>query len=186
MRSEGFSSKKCGGTGQAVLDGDAVLCLYDVIGSYVDSDDNIRIIKSIRRHLQPGGKALISVMNFDLTYRKARHFFNLRKEPNRLLQLRPSTIMERTGDVFHPDYYMIDEATEIVYRKERFTEGSELPTQLLVRDRRYRRSDIAAQCTINGLRVLWARYVRAGQWEVELAPEDDNAKEILLLCEAAD
>ncbi|HNY39005.1 MAG TPA: bifunctional N-acetyltransferase/class I SAM-dependent methyltransferase, partial [Bryobacteraceae bacterium] len=114
---------------------DAVLCLYDVIGSYVDSEDNIRIIRSIRRHLRPGGKALISVMNFDLTYRKARHFFNLKKEPNRLLQLPPSTIMEKTGNVFNPDYYMIDEATEIVYRKEQFAEGSDLPAQLLVRDR---------------------------------------------------
>lgn len=165
---------------------DAVLCLYDVIGSYVDAEDNARIIKSIRRHLRPGGKALISVMNFDLTYRKARYFFNLKTEPNRLLQLAPSTIMETTGNVFNPDYYMIDDMTEIVYRKEQFRQGSDLPAQLLVRDRRYRRSDIAAQCMLNGLSVLWSRYVRAGQWDVALSPEDDNAKEILLLCEATD
>jgi hypothetical protein len=37
-----------------------------------------------------------------------------------------------------------------------------------------------------GLDVLWSRYVKAGQWDVELNAEDDNAKEVLLLCEARD
>jgi len=79
---------------------------------------------------------------------------------------------------------MIDEFTEIVYRKEQFKQGSDLPVQLLVRDRRYRRRDIEAMCMKAGLGVLWSRYVRAGQWDVELDAEDDNAKEILVLCEA--
>jgi hypothetical protein len=123
-------------------------------------------------------------MNFDLTYRRARRFFDLAKEPNRLLQLPASTTMETTGNVFNPDYYMIDDVTEIVYRKEQFTQGSDLPAELLVRDRRYRRRDIIAMCMRAGLNVLWSRYVRAGQWEIELSPEDEDAKEILLLCEA--
>ena len=123
-------------------------------------------------------------MNFDLTYRRARHFFTLTKQPNRLLQLPASTTMETTGNVFNSDYYMIDEVTEIVYRKEQFTQGSELPVQLLVRDRRYRRRDIEGMCMTAGLDIVWSRYVRAGQWEVELSPDDDNAKEILLLCRA--
>ena len=165
---------------------DAVLCLYDVIGSYADDNENVRIINSIRRHLRRGGKALMSVMNFDLTYRRARHFFTLRKEPNRLLQLPASATMETSGNVFNPDYYMIDEMTEIVYRKEQFTRGTDLPAQLLVRDRRYRRRDIEAMCMVAGLDVVWSRYVRAGQWDVELNAEDDNAKEILLLCRARD
>jgi hypothetical protein len=41
-------------------------------------------------------------------------------------------------------------------------------------------------CIVNGLAVLRTRYVRAGQWDVDLDPEDDNAKEILLICEARD
>jgi len=81
---------------------------------------------------------------------------------------------------------MIDDVTEIVYRKEQFTQGSDLPAQLLVRDRRYRRREITALCIVNGLNVLWSRYVRAGHWDVPLAPDDDNAKEILLLCEATE
>jgi hypothetical protein len=128
----------------------------------------------------------MSVMNFDLTFRRARHLFTLKKEPNRLLQLPASATMETSGNVFNPDYYMIDEVTEIVYRKEQFTRGTDLPAQLLVRDRRYRRRDIEAMCMVAGLDVLWSRYVRAGQWDVELNAEDDNAKEILLLCQSRD
>jgi hypothetical protein len=122
-------------------------------------------------------------MNFDLTLRRARHLFSLRKEPNRLLELVASATMETTGNVFNPEYYMIDELTEIVYRKEQFNRGGELPVQLLVRDRRYRRRDIEAMCT-KGLSIVWSRYVRAGRWEVGVNPEGDDAREILLLCEA--
>ena len=94
--------------------------------------------------------------------------------------------METSGNVFNPDYYMIDERTEIVYRREQFTQGTDLPVQLLVRDRRYRSRDIEAMCLRAGLDIHWTRYVRAGHWDVELSPEDDNAKEILLLCEVRD
>lgn len=165
---------------------DAVICLYDVIGSYARLEDNKEIVRSIRRHLKHGGRALISVMNFDLTEKRAKHLFTLSKDPNRLLQLPASTTMEDTGDVFHPDYYMIDSVTEIVYRKEQFKEGSDLPVELLVRDRRFRRRDIEALCMTEGLHVIWSHYVRSGQWDVALEAEDDRAKEILLLCEALD
>src|ERR1022692_1977776 len=40
---------------------DAVLCLYDVIGSFADEAENQRILQSIRRHLRSGGRALLSV-----------------------------------------------------------------------------------------------------------------------------
>ena len=105
---------------------DAVLCLYDVIGSFADEAENQRILRSIRRHLRSGGRALLSVMNLELTYRRARHLFSLQKEPNRLLDLPSSDTMEATGNVFNRDYYMIDEMTDIVYRKEQFTKGTEL------------------------------------------------------------
>ena len=162
---------------------DAVLCLYDVIGSFANDRDNELIVRGIRRHLRPGGRALLSVMNFDLTNRRARYRFSLTKEPNRLLELPASTTMERTGEVFNPDYYMIDDITEIVYRKEQFKKGNDLPTQLLVRDRRYRRRDIEAMCMKAGLDIIWSRYVHAGQWDNELYTDDDHAKEILVLCQ---
>lgn len=162
---------------------DAVLCLYDVIGSYADADENAQILRTIRRHLRPGGRVMISVMNLDLTINRALHRFRLSKEPNRLLDLEPSATMESTGDVFDPRYYLVDEAEGVVYRKEQFKEGEELPVELLVRDRRYRRRDIEAICMNAGLSVLWSRFVRAGHWDEELDRDDDHAKEILLLCE---
>jgi hypothetical protein len=125
-------------------------------------------------------------MNLELTYRRARHLFSLMKEPNRLLELPASDTMESSGNVFNPDYYMIDEVTDIVYRKEQFTKGTDLPVQLLVRDRRYRRPEITAMCMKAGLTVLWSRYVRAGEWDKELGTDDDHAKEILVLCEASE
>jgi 2-polyprenyl-3-methyl-5-hydroxy-6-metoxy-1,4-benzoquinol methylase/GNAT superfamily N-acetyltransferase len=164
---------------------DAVIALYDIIGTYADDGENKRIIQNISKHLKPNGKALISVMNLDLTARKAKHFFALNDEPDRLLKLAPSQTMERTGDIFNPEYYMIGTTTSVVYRKEQFAAGSELPVELIVRDRRYRKSDIEDLCRSSGLDVLWARCVRAGAWQTSLECSDDHAKEILLLCRKA-
>jgi len=161
---------------------DAILCLYDVVGSFADQKDNIRILKNIERHLKPGGVALISVMNMALTVDRGKNFFSLSKEPDRLLSLKPSHTMEKTGDIFDPDYYLIDEETMVVYRKEQFDAGTSLPTEVIVRDRRYYTEDIEAHCRNAGLDVVWSRFVRAGDWQQSLALNDRKAKEILLLC----
>jgi len=161
---------------------DAVICLYDVIGSYADDSDNRLIVEAIARHLKPGALALLSVMNFELTNSRAKHFFSLAEEPNRLLELKPSQTMEQTGDVFNPDFYMIDRETRVVYRKEQFAEGTELPVQLVVRDRRYTTKEIEDMCKAAGLEVVWSRCVRSGYWHEALNPGDKHAKEILVLC----
>jgi len=161
---------------------DAVICLYDVIGSYVDDSDNIQIIQNIYNHLKPKGMALISVMNYDLTKALAINFFSLSKEANKLLKLQASRTMETTGNIFNPNYYMIDTDNEIIYRKEQFHVGESMPEELLVRDKRYSMEKIIDICEGVGLEVLWARYVGAGKWEVPLQPTDKKAKEILLLC----
>jgi len=90
--------------------------------------------------------------------------------------------MERTGNVFNPEYYVIDENTRIVYRKDQFTEGRGLPEELLVRDRRYTQPQIENLCVQAGLDVVWSRFVRAGGWVTPLDRGDDGAKEILVLC----
>jgi len=161
---------------------DIVLCLYDVIGTYADEKENERILETVFRHLKPGGKAFISVMNLDLTQRRAKHTFSLAKDPNRLLALQPSRTMEQSGDIFDPDYYMIDVDTEIVYRKEQFAAGTSLPVELIVRDRRYRQPQIETICAGVGLNVLWSRFVRSGHWNEGLEPDNERAKEILLYC----
>jgi hypothetical protein len=112
---------------------DTVLRLYDVIGTYADEDENLAVLRSAAQHTNPGGFILLSVMNMELTERIARNWFSLATEPDKLLMLRPSTIMETTGNVFDPDFYLIDRETRIVYRKEQFTGGLGLPEELLVR-----------------------------------------------------
>jgi 2-polyprenyl-3-methyl-5-hydroxy-6-metoxy-1,4-benzoquinol methylase len=163
-------------------DYDAVICLYDVIGSYAENTENMLILLNCARHLKPGGLLLLSVMNFELTEYQAKQFFSLTGEPKKLADLEPSQTMETTGNVFNPDFYMIDRKTEVVYRKEQFAEGNKLPTQLVVRDRRYRRSEIEAMCEESELEVIWSRFVQAGNWENGLDAQDQHAKEILVLC----
>lgn len=163
---------------------DAALCLYDVIGTYADRAENTDLLANLASHLKPGGFALVSVMNLALTRRRARHVFSMQREPNRLLALPPSRIMETTGDIFDPDFYMLDEDTNVVYRKEQFTQGQDLPAELIVRDRRFSRAEIEAMCAEAGLDVAWTRFVRAGRWDDPLDEQDDRAKEILVLCRA--
>ena len=161
---------------------DAAVCLYDVVGTYADLKSNSRIVANLADHLKPGGFALISVMNLVLTKSRARHFFSMMEEPDRLLQLPPSDIMETTGDIFDPDYFMLDEDSAMVYRKEQFTRGSELPTEVIVRDRRFSANQIASLCSDAGLTVVWKRPVQAGRWERPLDEHDGRAKGILVLC----
>lgn len=162
---------------------DATLCLYDVIGTYADDAENLRILKAIAGSLKPGGRALISVMNYTLTESKAKFIFSLREEPDRLLSLPPSRTMEGTGDIFNPDYYIIDRDTRVIYRKEQFAQGHSLPAELIVRDRRYTQREIEGYCLEVGLLIEWSRFVRAGQWEIPLDAKNDRAKEILVLCQ---
>jgi 2-polyprenyl-3-methyl-5-hydroxy-6-metoxy-1,4-benzoquinol methylase len=160
---------------------DAVICLYDVVGSYADDAENARILQNCMRHLKEGGKLLLSVMNFELTKHEAKFFFSLETDSKPLSDLRPSTTMESTGNIFNPDLYLIDTDTGIVYRKEQFVEGGQLPAELIVRDRRYRLDEIQDMCRGVGLEVLWSRFVQSGHWEVELDGRDKRAKEILVL-----
>lgn len=161
---------------------DAAVCLYDVVGTYAALDSNSALLANLVRHLRPGGFALVSVMNLALTKRRARQVFSLDEQPDRLLQLPPSDIMETTGDIFDPDYFMLDEHSNVVYRKEQFTRGSDLPTEVIVRGRRFSRDEIATLCSEAGLDVVWTRPVQAGRWHQPLDEHDNRAKEILVLC----
>jgi hypothetical protein len=118
---------------------DVGVCLYDVIGSYADDHDNFQVFKNLVRHIKPGGYILLSVMNMELTERRAKHWFSIDSEPDKLLTLRPSDTMEKTGNVFDPDNYLIDQNTRIVYRKEQFAEGAELPEIVGSRQALYQR-----------------------------------------------
>jgi hypothetical protein len=153
-----------------------------VIGSYADVQENEAVLKNLVRHIKPLGYVLLSVMNMERTERRALNWFSINSEPDKLLSLPASNIMEKTGDIFNPAYYLIDRETKIVYRKEQFVAGEGLPQELLVRDRRYTVEQIEKLCKDAALEVVWSRFVRAGKWDEPLSREDDRAKEILVLC----
>lgn len=161
---------------------DVVLCLYDVIGSFSETDDNMSILKNIYKHLKRGGIAFISVMNFELTDHIAKNKFTIASDPDALLQLPAGNIMETNGDVFKPDLLLVDENDGLVYRKEQFTAGRELPIELIVRDKRFTMEEIKGMCISAGFTVENASYVSAKNWNEPLYATDPHAKEILLKC----
>jgi 2-polyprenyl-3-methyl-5-hydroxy-6-metoxy-1,4-benzoquinol methylase len=159
----------------------SAICLYDVVGTFPSDEQNIKILKNIHNHLKSKGRALISVMSMDYTKEKAKNTFNIRTNPDKLLSLKPSRTMETTGNVFNPDYYLLDENDGIVYRKEQFELGNDLPEELIVRDRRYSEEEIINLCKDAGFIIIWSRHVSAGNWENPKLP--GTVKEILILCE---
>lgn len=161
---------------------DFILCVYDVIGSFVDNSENIKILKNIYTHLEEDAYTLISVMNYELTKSEAKYTFSFNDEHNKLLELTASDTMQKTGDIFNPDYYMIDEDTNIVYRREQFNVENKLPQELIVRDYRYTKLEIETMCMNIGLEVIFSRYVQAGNWDVVLESTNKKSKEILILC----
>ena len=164
------------------LEFDCVLCLYDVIGSAASPKSELELMRNIKSHLRAGGHAVISVMNLAMTKKKATQLFSLESEHNRLLDLKPSNTMESSGDVFNPEFYMLDADKGVVYRKEQFSTGRDLPAELIVRDRRYTKTTITSLVKAVGLEVLLCRCVHAGGWDKDLSEDDDAAKEILLVC----
>lgn len=163
---------------------DAVICLYDVIGSFRAYDDNISIIKSIRGVLNRGGRCVVSVMNMEITERQAiNKVENVRKHPQALLKLKASNIMQSTGNVFNPEYYLLDTSSQLVYRKEQFEMDGELSSEYVIADYRFTRCQIIKAFEENGFKVLSADYVKLGAWDSPLVAGDDRGKEILLVAE---
>lgn len=160
---------------------DCILCLYDVIGSFRQEEDNIRIIRSIKRNLKKGAYAVISVMNMELTESIALHHESISKNPDALLKLPPSDTMQASGNVFKPEYYLINKDDGLVYRKEQFTSGDDMFAEYLVADKRYKKDEIIALVESEGLKVEESRYVQAGHLDTALSSTDAKAKEILLI-----
>jgi len=161
---------------------DVVICLYDVIGSFANESENIKIVENIYKNLKRGGIVILTVMYYERTLFYAKHKFKFSVEPNALLNLAASQTMEKTGDIFNPDYYLVDEETHIIYRKERFDCGRDIPSELFVRDKRYEMEEIINICKGVGFNVEFSRYINAKNWHINLTGTDKSAKEILLKC----
>lgn len=160
---------------------DVVLCLYDVIGSFRSPEDNMRILKTIKRHLRKGGHAIISVMNMELTEHIAIHKVSLNENPQEILKLRPSNTMAESGNIFKPEYYLINTDDSLVYRKEQFTEDNMISAEYLVADKRYKMVEFESMARDAGFEVRMKRYVQAGHFGVPLSPTDSKAKELLFV-----
>jgi hypothetical protein len=79
---------------------------------------------SIYQSLKKNGMAVISVLNRELTDSIA--IGNVLKEPDKLLALPASNIMQSSGNIFNPKYFLLDVDTGVVYRKERFFDEGKL------------------------------------------------------------
>lgn len=160
---------------------DCVFCLYDVIGSYRNLEDNVRIIRNIALKLRKGGIAMISVMNMSHIALRANHRGSVKSNPELLLQLPASRTMQNTGDMFNADYQLLDEAEHLVYHKEQFETDGQLSAEYVVADYRFTLPEISALFESNGFDIIESRYVCAGHFDVALTMDDDKAKEILLI-----
>ncbi len=158
---------------------DLVLCLYDVIGSFRDEADNKKILRVIKRHLKKNGIAVVSVMNMELTEAKAIHKVSLQNNPKALLSLPPSNTMAVSGNIFKPEFYLINTDDDLVYRKEQFDCDGMLSAEYVIVDKRYRMAEFETLAAEIGLKVIHKRYVQAGRWDVALGATDSRAKELL-------
>ena len=159
---------------------DLVLCLYDVIGSFRNEEDNKKIFRAIKHHLKQGGIAVVSVMNMELTESISTNTVSLKETPDALLKLKASKTMAVSGNIFNSEYFLINEDDGLVYRKEQFDSDNMLSAEYVVADKRYKMNELIISAEQLGFNVLYSSYVQAGHWDIPLDATDIRAKEILL------
>ena len=161
-----------------------VLLLYDVLGASGSRDDDLRTLRNIAAVLSPDGRLVLSVMNAGAVVDRipAAHLPDSDRAFARALEdLPPSNTMESTGDIFNPDLLLHYGGT--FYRKEQFELGHGLPSELVVRDLRYRPEELGSLMEHAGFEVELLRPVQAGKWRrrPELDTNDQRAKELLVI-----
>ena len=163
---------------------DAVICLFDVVGSYPKVNDNVKIIKSAYESLKRNGILIVSVMNMELTESliKDKNKGVIRRKPNILGDLPPSSTMQKSGAIFDADYLALDTERSLIYRKEQFDNDNGLPAEYIIRDKRYTVREISNLVEKVGFSILDARYVQAGHFDIRLEAKDIKAKEICIVC----
>lgn len=154
-----------------------------MVGSYPDYEDNREILVEAYNRLAEGGYLFLSVMNMELVDRliKPDHRGTVLDNPSLLFKLEPSRIMQTTGDIFDPEYMILDLESELIYRKEQFVEDGDLSAEYIIRDKRYRKQEIVDMLEDIGFVVDDVRRVRAGHFDEDLSVDDDRAKEFLVV-----
>lgn len=163
---------------------DTVIALYDVVGSFQNDEDNEKIIANAYANLRQGGYFVLSVMNMALTKHLAKKE-NIGVFEDNLKQIQalpPSDTMQKTGNVFKPEYYFLDNSRGLVYRKEQFYGDDDLQGEYIIRDRRYTKKELQEILEKNGFEVLDIYCTQLGNWNKKLNDIDIGAKEILAVC----
>lgn len=161
---------------------DLILCLYDVIGSFSEDEDNEAIIRNIAANLKTGAYAVLSVSNWDFlnlaSVQKVSFAEDMSDAVRKLFALLPSRIMQKSGEFFDTHSILVDEKRRIVCHKEQFSASDgRLPAEYIIRDRRFTSSEIKNWLSRNGLQVVSSKFVRAG-FDVDYAVS--TGKEILI------
>lgn len=161
---------------------DNIICLYDVVGSFADEKDNNKILKRAYENLNKGGLFILSVMNMELTNTVCHphNFVSVEDNPEALIGLKASSTMQTSGEVFNPDFFIIDKDTGLVYRKEQFDNNNELSAEYLIRDKRYTMNEITSLVESIGFTIEQKMYTSAG-FSQSLTFDDIHAKEILIV-----
>lgn len=107
---------------KALVKMNAILCLYDVVGSFPSDVDNLQILKNAYKNLHNNGVLILSVMNMTLTSTRCRKntVYGIENHIDRLLKLEGTNTMQKTGDIFNGKHLLLDDYTGVVYRKEQF------------------------------------------------------------------
>lgn len=71
--------------------------------------------------------------------------------------------------------------SNLVYRKEQFSEDDGLSAEYIIRDKRYKMTEIIELLELQGFEIIDSRYVRAGHFDEPLDNTDSHAKEICLV-----
>ncbi len=160
---------------------DLVFCAYDVIGSYRKKSDNAALMDTVVSKVRRGGYAVVSVMNMEYTESIATKCSDVESDPSALLELPASNTMQASGNIFNPEYFLLDKKAHLVYRKEQFEQEGQLSAEYVIADYRYTMGEITHEFLSRGMEILVANYVQSGKWGMPLDARDSHAKEILLV-----
>lgn len=161
---------------------DVAISLYDVIGSFPDENENLAMLRAIRKTLKKRGKLIISVMNMSYTRSNCRNIINnINDDIKSLLKLQGTNIMQKTGNVFSGDSMLIDDNSGIVYRKEQFFSEDSLPCEYVIRDRRYTKNGIQNLLQKAGFKVIASHCFSSKDISKEL--DETKGKEIFVVAE---
>lgn len=158
-----------------------VLCLYDVIGSFADDEENKKILHNIEENLADDGYAVITVANSAFADKKHIEAIDAENKEDLLrsvFRLMPTSAMATDGEFFESQS-LWDKKTGLFYHKEQFRdEEGGLPGEYLVVDRRFSDAEFEGWISQTSLRVVMKRFVRAG-FSKEYTR--DTGKEILFV-----